>query len=227
LLQRIEENGMRKLIFIGILVFCLSSLMAQSAEEDMIRLKQNVESVVVEQSVDEQQGAEKSQVKTVLGHKVNPGHWDFSVGTSYSYMKGYGSGMMFYTAPSYTLSLSDRWSLHGGIMASHYQGLNYTGAGENLLPGTFSSLAIFGAASYRASDRLTFHGAGVKQLITAPGTLVLGYPADNLSLGASYRIGDNLTIGASVHMQNGNGYYSSPYYSPYYGNPFFPSPIGW
>ena len=222
LLHRIEESGMRKLILIGILVFSLSTLMAQSGEEDMIRLKQKVESVVVEQSVDEQQGADKSQVKTVVGHKLKPGHWDFSVGTSYSYMKGYGSGMMFYTIPSYTLSLSDRWSLHGGVIASHYQGLNYTVTGESLLPGTFSSLAIFGAASYRMSDRLILHGAGVKQLVSAPNTPIIGYPVDNLSLGASYRIGDNLTIGASVHMQNGNGYYSSPY-----RNPLFPSPIGW
>jgi hypothetical protein len=221
-LHRIEQSGMRKLILIGILVFSLSSVMAQSGEEDMIRLKQGVESVVTEERLDEQ-GAEESQVRTVEGYQAKPGHWDFSVGTSYSYMKGYGSGMMFYTAPSYTLSLSDRWSLHGGVVASHYQGLNYTGQGESLLPGTFSSLAIFGAASYRVSDRLIFHGAGVKQLITAPNTLVIGYPADNLSLGASYRIGDNITIGASVHMQNRNGYYSSPYF----GNPFFPSPIGW
>lgn len=221
-MHRIEQSGMRKLILIGILVFSLSSVMAQSGEEDMIRLKQGVESVVTEERLDEQ-GTEESQVRTVEGYQVKPGHWDFSVGTSYSYMKGYGSGMMFYTAPSYTLALSDRWSLHGGVVASHYQGLNYTGQGENLLPGTFSSLAIFGAASYRVSDRLIFHGAGVKQLIAAPNTTVIGYPADNLSLGASYRIGDNITIGASVHMQNRNGYYSSPYF----GNPFFPSPIGW
>lgn len=206
---------MRKLIFIGLLVFSLSSLMAQSAEEDMIQLKQKVESVVVEERVEGKAVEEQSS-------GLKPGHWDFSVGTSYSYMKGYGSGMMFYTVPSYTLSLSDRWALHGGVMASHYQGLNYTGTGESLLPGTFSSLAIFGAASYRMSDRLILHGAGVKQLVSAPNTPIIGYPVDNLSLGASYRIGDNLTIGASVHMQNGNGYYNSPY-----GNPFFPSPIGW
>jgi hypothetical protein len=158
----------------------------------------------------------------VAGDQLNPGHWDFSVGTSYSYMKGFGSGMMFYTAPSYTLALSDRWALHGGVVASHYQGLNYTQPGEYLLPGSFSSLAIFAAASYRMSDRLIIHGAGVKQLLTAPLTPFTPYPMDNLSLGASYKIGENLTIGASVHMRNGNGYYSNPY-----GNPFFPSSFAW
>jgi hypothetical protein len=196
------------LVFLG----ALSYLMGQSAEEEMIRLKQEVDGVVNEQPAEEQSGAEK----------VKPGHWDFSVGTSYSYMKGYGSGMMFYTAPSYTLALNDRWALHGGVIASHYQGLNYTQPGENLLPGSFSSLAIYASASYRMTDRLVLHGAGIKQLVSAPVTPFTPYAFDDLSLGATYRIGDNMTIGASVHMRNGNGYYSTPF-----GGPFFPSTFGW
>lgn len=196
------------LIFSG----ALSYLMGQSAEEDMIRLKQEVDGVVMEQPVEEQS----------LAEKVKPGHWDFSVGTSYSYMKGYGSGMMFYTAPSYSLALNDRWALHGGVIASYYQGLNYTQPGENLLPGAYSSLAIYAAASYRMTDRLVLHGAGIKQLVSAPVTPFTPYAFDDLSFGATYRIGDNMTIGASVHMRNGNGYYSTPF-----GSPFFPSPFGW
>ena len=39
---------MRTLIFIGILISSFSALIAQSAEEEMIRLKQGVEGVVVE-----------------------------------------------------------------------------------------------------------------------------------------------------------------------------------
>ena len=106
---------MRALIFIGTLVFSISSLLAQTAEEEMIRLKQEVDGVVLEETEEELQS----------GEKVKAGHWNFSVGTSFSYMKGYGSGMMFYTAPTYTLALNDRWALHGGVMASYYQGLNY------------------------------------------------------------------------------------------------------
>ncbi len=196
--------------------FCF--LLAQSAEEDMIRLKQDVEGVVLEEAEEEQ----------AEGEKQKPGHWNFSVGTSYSYMKGYGSGMSFYTAPSYTLALSDRWALHGGVVASYYQGLNYMPMGENVLPGSFSSLAVFISASYRMSDRLILHGTGTKQLLAGPGTTVMGYPMDDLSLGATYRIGDNLTIGASVHMRNGNGYNSfNGYHNTPFGNPMFPSPFGW
>jgi hypothetical protein len=209
---------MRTLIFISTLIFSFSSLLAQSAEEEMIRLKQQVDGVVLEEPQEELES----------GEDAKPGHWNFSVGTSYSYMKGYGSGMMFYTAPTYTLALNDRWSLHGGVVASHYQGLNYTQPGEMLLPGSFSSLAVFASASYRMSDRLVLHGTGIKQLVSAPLTPFTPYPMDDFSLGASYKIGDNMTIGASVRMRNGPGYnrYGGFNTAPF-GNPFHPSPFGW
>jgi len=213
---------MRRLILIAIVIFSFASLMAQSAEEEIIRLKQETSDVVLEEPEMDQPEQEK------------PGHWNFSVGTSYAYMKGYGSAMMFYTAPAYTLALNDRWALHGGVLASYYQGLNYMPMGENLLPATFSSLAIFASASYRMSDRLVLHGTGTKQLLAAPGTLVMGYPMDNLSLGATFRIGDNITIGASVQMRNGhgfNGYNGHNNIIGYpvtpFGSPFYPSPFGW
>lgn len=207
---------MRILIFIGTLFISFASLLAQSAEEDMIRLKQEASDLVLEEPEEEKP------------EEVKPGHWNFSVGTSYAYMKGYGSAMMFYTAPTYTLALNDRWALHGGVIASFYQGLNYMPMGESYAPATFSSLAVFASASYRMSDRLILHGTGTKQLLAAPGTTVIGYPMDDLSLGATFRIGDNLTIGASVHMRNSNGYNGySGYYAPSFGSPFHPTPFGW
>ncbi len=208
---------MRTLIFIAALLISFSTLLAQSAEEEMIRLKQQTSEVVLVEADQEdvvQEGPE--------GEDKKPGHWNFSVGTSYSYMKGYGSGMMFYTAPTYTLALNERWSLHGGVIASYYQGLNYTQPAENMLPASFSSLAVYAAASYRMTDRLVFHGAGYKQLVSAPVTPFTPYPIDDLSFGATYRIGDNMTIGASVHMRNTSGYYNSPF-----GSTMFPSPFGW
>jgi len=208
---------MRTFILIGTLLIAFSSLLAQSAEEETIRLKQQTSEVVLEERAQEealQKGSEQEETK--------PGHWNFSVGTSYSYMKGYGSGMMFYTAPTYTLALNDRWSLHGGVIASYYQGLNFNQPEEDLWPASFSSLSVFAAASYRMTDRLILHGAGVKQLITTPVSPYTPYPMGDLSLGATYKIGDNMTIGASVHMRNSSGYYNSPF-----GSTLFPSPFGW
>jgi hypothetical protein len=196
------------LVFLSVCSF----LLGQTEEEELGRLKQQTSGVVQEEAVQEE--AKK------------PGHWNFSVGTSYSYMKGYGSGMMLYTAPTYTLSLNDRWSVHGGLIASHYQGMNYTMAGENMLPNSFSSLALFAAASYRMSDRLILHGTGIKQLVTAPVTPFTPYPIDDLSFGATYKLGNNFSIGASVHMNQGRGYYHSPWNSSPFASPF-PSPLGW
>lgn len=187
-------------------------MLAQSAEEETIRLKQQTGEVTTEEQ----------PVRQVTGYKATPGHWDFSVGTSFSYLKGYGSGMMFYTAPSYTLMLNDRWSLHGGLVASRYQSINTIWPGEDPWPASFSSLALFVAGSYRMNDRLVLHGTGYKQLLSAPVTPFTPYPMDNYSLGATYMIGENISIGASVHIRNGQGYYTAPF-----GSPLFPSPFGW
>lgn len=204
---------MRTLLFIGTLLIVFSSLVAQSAEEEQIRLRQQVNKQVLEQPEKEEPALDK---------KI-PGQWNFSVGTSYSYIKGYGSGMMFYTAPSYILPLNNRWTLHGGFIASQYVGLNHLAPAESLLPGSFSSLSVYAAATYRMTDRLVLHGAGMKQLLKAPITPYTPYPMDDLSLGASYKIGNNFTIGASVHMRNTSGYY----HTPTFGSPFFPSTFGW
>jgi hypothetical protein len=207
------------LMFLGSLGF----LLAQTAEEEMLRLRQEAEGVVMEERV------EAPEAGKLEGEKQKPGHWNFSVGTSFAYMKGYGSGMMFYTAPTYTLALNQRWSLHGGVVASHYQGVNYTPYGEMAMPGSFNSLAVFVAGSYRMNEKLILHGTGIKQLVSAPVTPFTPYPMDNLSLGATYKLGDNITIGASINMRNFSGYQMGYPATPTFGNfgsPFYPSPFG-
>lgn len=212
---------MRNALIIVVFLSCTSLLTGQTAEEEVIRLKQQNSQLLLDES--------KSEGMPDAESEKNPasrGQWNFSVGTSYSYMKGYGSGMMLYTAPTYTLSLNNRWSVHGGLIASRYQGMNYTMAGEHMLPSAFSSLALFAAASYRMSDRLILHGTGIKQLVSAPATPFTPYPMDDLSFGATYKLGDNFTIGASIHMNNSSGYFHSPWNASPFLSPY-PSPIGW
>ena len=100
------------------------------------------------------------------------------------------------------------------------------------MPDSFNGLAIFGAASYRMNDKLILHGSGIKQLVSAPVTPFTPYPMDNLSLGATYKLGNNITIGASINMRNygsGNTIMGYPATSSFgsYGNPFYPTPFGW
>lgn len=180
------------------------ALCGQSADEEVMRLKQ--QDAIPAEQVSKEEGS--------------AGSWNFSVGTSYSYSKAFGSGMMLYAAPTYTLALNDRWALHGGVIASHYQGLNQTPYGESLFPASFSGMALFAAASYRMNDRLVLHGAGVKQLLSAPATPFTPYPMDNLSLGATYKLGENITIGATVRLNNGRYYYPTPLNGTMFQSPF-------
>ncbi len=157
------------------------------------------------------------------------GHWNFSVGTNFTYMQGYGSMMGLYAAPMYTLPLNDRWAVHGGLVAS-----NYTGLGSLQMPGpeyqstnNFSSLAVFAAASYKMTDRLVLHGSALKNLTSYPLSPMAPGLMDNISMGATYKLGDNVSIGASVSFNQGNGYYNLP---PFGGGPYrgySSSPFGW
>lgn len=185
------------------------SLFGQSAEETTLRLKQESNAVVESaHSMDDEQERMK-------------GHLGVSMGTSFSTMRGYGSGMMMYAVPTYTLPLNNRWALHGGLIAASYQGFNTTVTGEYAFPAQFTSLAVFAAASYQMNDRLVLHGAGVKQLISAPVTPFTPYPSDHISLGATYKLGDNISIGATIHMNNGGGYYSNPFNRYGFQPPFY------
>lgn len=213
----------RFIVSICIAVLLSPALFGQTAEEEVISLKQQTQAVIDEESsMDEKELADVD--------KERKGHWNFSVGTSFSYMKGYGSGMGFYAAPTFTLPLNDKWSLHGGVIASQYQSFNNTMPGgvpgEYMMPGSFTSLSLFAAASYRMNDRLVLHGAGYKRLVSEPETIFSPYPMDNLSLGATYKLGENITIGATIQMNNGgygNGYYGNPM-----GGSMMPSsPFGW
>lgn len=213
----------RFIVSICIAVLLSPALFGQTVEEEVISLKQQTQAVIDEESsMDEKELADVD--------KERKGHWNFSVGTSFSYMKGYGSGMGFYAAPTFTLPLNDKWSLHGGVIASQYQSFNNTMPGgvpgEYMMPGSFTSLSLFAAASYRMNDRLVLHGAGYKRLVSEPETIFSPYPMDNLSLGATYKLGENITIGATIQMNNGgygNGYYGNPM-----GGSMMPSsPFGW
>jgi len=201
------------------------TLSGQSAEEEVIRMKQQgVSQDGVSQDGVSQDGVSQDGVsmdEADLRKEAKQRAWNLSVGTSYSYMTGYGSGMMFYAAPTFTLPLNNRWALHGGLIASQYQGMNASFAGESLWPSSFSSVALFAAASYQMSDRLVLHGTGVKQLITAPPSPFTPYPMDNLSLGATYKLGNNITIGATIHMNQGQGYYTTPFGGTRFHSPFY------
>jgi hypothetical protein len=227
---------MRTLLLTAVLALGTLALRGQSAEDEVIRLKQPAEDEVIrlKQPAEDdvirlKQPAEAGEYRESSGDAVQeatpahgiPGSWNLSVGTGFSYMKGYGSGIGFFAAPTYTVPLSGRWALHGGLLATHVTGFNAPAGLDYRTPDAFSGLAVFAAASYRMNDRLILHGSGVKQLVATPPTPLTPYTGDHLSLGATYRLGNNITIGATLHMRNGQGYYhTSPFQDSYLASPF-------
>ena len=217
---------MRHVISIFLLSCFFATLGAQSSEEDVVRLKQDMTSASLEESSAIGQNTNQeveSSGETGQTEKQKRGQWNTTVGTSFTYSGSFGSYMGLYAAPTYTYSLNPRWSLHGGILAAGYQGLNaFAPEGVYQQTGNMGSLAVFAAASYRMSDRLVVHGAGVKQLLSTPMPGYMAYPSDNFSLGATYKLGDTISIGATIQMNRGHGYHGG---GPFQGSYF--SPYGW
>lgn len=211
---------MRILTFIGFLFLGSSLALAQSAEDEVIRLKQSLGSEVLQSDIGHSEKAESENERVKA-------YWNMSVGTSFTYIKGYGSGMGFYAAPMYTLPLNNRWSVHGGFVVSNFTGLGSQMPGSEFQSSnSVSSLAVYAAASYRMSDRLILHGSGLKNLTSYPLTPMGPGLMDNLSLGATYKLGNNISIGASVHINQGHGYYQTPSFGgPSFGVPYLP--LGW
>ena len=217
---------MRRSFLICLMLSAVLALSAQSAEEEVIRLKT---SEAAGTGVESQEAGHPEHADNQENNpeRKRPGSWNFSVGTSYSYMKGFGSGMGFYAAPAYTYRLTNRWSFHGGLMVSSFTPLNLQGPAPELqTPAVFNSLALFGATSYRMTDKLILHGSGTKNLVSAPVTPLTPYSMDNLSLGATYKLGHSVTIGASFSVVQGSGYHNSPFQGSTFGPPFG-SPFGW
>jgi len=211
------KHKVQVLIF-GLLVMSANHLVAQTAEESVTMLR---DSVMVETD-----SHEAGIIKKNSGLRVG-----MNVGTSYAFASGYGSGMRFYAAPTLTMPVTGRLSLHAGVLASSFYPVSGKLVPETGMPAMLSSLSLFAAASYQLNDRLTLHGAGVKQLVNAPVNYpLMPYPVDNLSLGATFRLGDNVTIGASVSVRSNNGYnYIPPFSYPVspFVSPFSSYPYGW
>lgn len=214
---------MRKSIFIlTAFLLCLPALNGQDAETAFAASRAELSTP--------SNGAEKE----LKDRETKKGQFNMMLGTSFGYAPGYGSMMSLYAAPTYSLDMNQRWTLHGGVVAANYMGLGAYGSaagGESAMgyPASTPQFSAFVAASYQASDRLTLHGAAQKHLLSSPYGISQRL-VDDLSFGASYRIGDNMSIGATVTLRNGNPY--APFGTSSYGHPFMPasplhSPLGW
>ena len=190
---------LRKIFFLGILafVFLFPVLNAQVEPEDA-SLYELADSLVLTEKIN--------------GHSPDVQRFRFNArtGTSFAYFPGYGSASNFYVAPGMDLSATSRLTFHAGFMAS--QGIPYNMRFNPEIQefGTWTSLSAYVAASYRLTDNLLIYGSGMRSLVS-PGMQGFFNPGlDDLSIGASYKIG-NFTIGASFHQGQRNPYMSTPF----------------
>ena len=155
---------------------------------------------------------------------------NYSVGSTFMYVPHMGTVTGFTLSPSFSIPVSPRLSVEGGIIAGRY----YTGLSgiypENSINSSFSELSVYGSASYHVSSKLTVYGAGIKQLAgTSP---LYSLPKSSYAIGSTYNFG-NFSVGVTLQMSKwDNNLNSMPFsgtrgfYSPYEQRPGIFNPFG-
>ncbi len=151
--------------------------------------------------------------------------FNLNIGSSFSYLPSIGSGMNMFAAPSFSMPLSKRIFMEGGIIVSTNTLPGLPSYETNFPARNFSSLAIYGTSLYQLSPRLTIYGSAIRQLVNTK----LPFPyspmnQNSFSIGSILRLGNNITVGASVNMSD-NRYFYSPF--PYIPAGLKSSPFNW
>ena len=151
--------------------------------------------------------------------------YHFNIGSSYSYFPSFGSGMNLYAAPSFSMPVSKRIFIEGGIIASTTVLPGISFYEDNFPVRNFNSLAIYGSTFYQLTPRLTIYGSGIRQLMNTK--LPLPYSPMNqnsFTIGSTFKLGNSVTIGASINMSDSYNFYS-PF--PYHPARLNSSPFNW
>jgi long-subunit fatty acid transport protein len=142
----------------------------------------------------------------------------YSVGSTFMFVPHVGSVTGFTLSPSFSVPLSQKWSVDGGIIAGRYYSTFRNLNKEGIMPGVFNALSIYGAASYHVNPQLTLYGIGTKQLTnTSP---FYSIPKSSYALGSTYKFGD-FSIGVAFQVSKWNNI-RSPF--PFDGSQGFNSP---
>lgn len=156
--------------------------------------------------------APESNLKT----QIQKLRWDMNLGMAYSFIPGYSGGMNYYAAPGFTYPIDNRFAFHGGIITG-FTTSPFPLYGESAVSDINSGFtSIYGSVSYQLNQSVVFYGTGVKSIATyGPPTPFYQPGYDEISFGSSIRLGDNVTIGASVHFRDYNSA-GNNFYSPFF-----------
>ncbi len=154
--------------------------------------------------------------------------WDTNLGSSFIYSKAFGSATEFFAAPQVNYGITPKFAIHGGLMFSYTSVFGQSNSDENgyMMPIAFPGMSVYGSASYRLNKNVTFYGTGIRHMsnfYSKDAPAFLNKPYNSYSFGSSIRLGNKVTIGASLHVNDRNKYNSpflgpsdGAYYSPFY-----------
>jgi len=152
--------------------------------------------------------------------KMKP-EFHYSIGSSFTYIPGYGSVSGFTISPGYQFPVTDKLSLQTGLIAGHYIPFQKYEAQETVFNYSGNSIALYGAASYQLNQKLSIYGIGSRQIA---GNLPLyRFPTSSFSIGSTLDLG-NFSIGAEIRVNNSNYNHSL---FPMYGKRDYFSPYSW
>jgi hypothetical protein len=154
---------------------------------------------------------------------------DLSMGYMYS-PAGYSGPELFF-GPRLTYPLSGRFWVDAGLQAgfgnymmpvASYEGINY-----QMLPMT--RIFLYASGNYKLSENLVVSGSVYRQVLnesySESQAAITNYINNGMSVGFTYKIGSNISVGAQIQLQSNN-------HNPYSAGGFAPAggyynPYGW
>jgi hypothetical protein len=145
---------------------------------------------------------------------------NYSAGSTITVIPHFGAITGFTFSPSFSVPLSPKWTIDGGVIAGYYYSSLPDLNGEGTSHTTFNNLTVYGSASYHINSQLTVYGIGLKQLAaTSPYDIL---PKSSYTIGSTYKFG-NFSIGVNFQTSRRDGAYTQ---FPYNGSQGFYSPFG-
>jgi hypothetical protein len=128
---------------------------------------------------------------------------NYSVGSSFIFIPRYGSVSGVNASAFLAYPLTSRISVEGGLTAGRYFTSFRNDLRQSGINNSFNSLSIYGLASYKVNDNLSFYSIGTKQLA---GSLPLyNSPGSSFSFGSVITYG-NLRFCATIQVAEWSDY---------------------
>jgi hypothetical protein len=149
------------------------------------------------------------EMKSELIQPDSKFEWHGSVGAGYMYSKNFGSVNSLQGSYGFSRPLNSRFSVGAGVLVSSY--FPVTGFFNHSVSDfqNFSDISIYGTGSYQLNERIVLYGTGIKHLVEfGPDNPFSSHNFNEISIGTSLKLSNNISIGASVHFVDRPVYYS-------------------